>query len=66
MFTGVAENVHAPLVVDAVAADRRDLVTTSVVEGIPSEEPVVAVWRVRIVHVQLQLALVQVRHFTIE
>lgn len=65
-FTGVTENVHAAVAVDSIAADGRDLIAARVIERIPCEQPIVAIGRVRVMNVQLQLGLIQIRHFTIE
>lgn len=76
IITLFPEHVHAPIVVHAIDAisagatattDRVDLIAARPVKRIPREQPVVAaLGRVRIVHVDLQLGLVEVGQFAVE
>lgn len=66
-FTGFFENVHPPAIVHTVATTplRGHLVPARHVEGVPREQPVVAIRGVRVVDVFLQFALVEVRHLAV-
>lgn len=67
-FTGFSENVHPATVVHPTAAAatlRRHLIATRQVEGVPREQPIIPIRCVRVVDVLLELALVQVGHFTV-
>ena len=65
-ITRFAQDVYPAVVIrPSATANRRYLVPARVVERVPREQPKVPIVRVRIVHAQLQLALVQVRHLAV-